>query len=141
MSSHTHTPKTIVGLLLLAAVSAAAADLPSGGTPQVSPLKSYCPIGAAGNNLKNPQFNPVAYSPELALAPLNFGPGPGNPLVSPNTRTISNVIPENRCNGQNGQTTDPQLAPGSMCSGNSSSDLDLESPSPQYRSISRDTAA
>jgi peroxidase len=109
MSSHTHIPKTIAGLLLLTAVSATAADLPSGGTPQVSPLKSYCPIGAAGNNLKNPQFNPVPYSPELALAPLNFGPGPGNPLVSaPNARTISNVISGGTgANGQNGQTTDP----------------------------------
>ena len=110
-----HIPKTIAGLLLLIALSATAGDLPGGGTPQVSPLKAYCPIGAAGNNVQNPQYNPVPNpvpnSPELALAPLNFGPGPGpgDPLVNaPNARTISNVISGGTgANGQNGETTDP----------------------------------
>ena len=106
-----HIPKTIAGLLLLTALSATAGDLPGGGTPQVSPLKAYCPIGAAGNNVQNPQYNPVPNSPELALAPLNFGPGPGpgDPLVNaPNARTISNVISGGTgANGQNGETTDP----------------------------------
>jgi heme peroxidase len=108
MSIHTHIAKTIAGFFLSAALTATAADLQGHGPPMVSLLKQYCPIGAAGNNLKNPQFNPVPNTPELALAPLNFARGTKDGLVSgPNPRTISNVISGGTgASNQNGQTTD-----------------------------------
>jgi peroxidase len=103
-------PATIACLLFLTVASATAGDWQGHGPPLVSPLQEYSPIGAAGNNLKNPQYDPVPYSSELALAPLNFTSGfPDDGLVpAPNARTISNVISGGTgANGQNGQTTDP----------------------------------
>jgi peroxidase len=77
--------------------------------PYVIGLQEYCPIGAVGNNLENPQYNPTPYAPELALAPLNFAPGTNDGLVEgPNARYISNQISGGTGdNGQDSQTTDP----------------------------------
>ena len=101
--------RTVAGLLFFTTIAAPAANLRGQSPPTVNLLSAYSPIGATGNNLKNPQFNPAPNTPELALAPLNFAPGPGDPLVSgPNPRTISNVICGGTgANGQNGQTDDP----------------------------------
>jgi peroxidase len=70
-------------------------------------LNEFRPIGGGGNNLANPAFNVVPGSPELAIAPLNFGPK--NQLVpAPNPRIISNVIAGGiGANGQNAETEDP----------------------------------
>jgi peroxidase len=80
--------------------------------PYVSVLQEYCPIGASGNNLENPQYNPTPYTPELALAALNFAPDTNDGLVeSPNPRVISNIISGGTgANGQDGQTTDPMAS-------------------------------
>ena len=89
---------------------AAMAASPGGEvTPQIDLLREFRPIGAVGNNVQNPQLNPVPRSPELAIAPLNFAPGTTNGLVAgPNPRSISNVIAGGTgANGQNGQTDDP----------------------------------
>ena len=93
MSRNPLVPKTIAGLLLFTAVSATANDLQGWGIPQVSLLKEFRPIGAAGNN-KNSQLNPLPYTPEIALTPLNFASRfPGDALVpGPNPRYISNQI-------------------------------------------------
>ena len=108
MSRHTYIPKTVACFLLFTAVSATAGDLPSNWIPQISPLKEYRPIGASGNNLKNPRLNPVPGTPEIALTPLNFA-GPHNqPVSGPNARYISNQISGGTgANGQDSQTTDP----------------------------------
>jgi len=108
MSRHTYIPKTVACFLLFTAVSATAGDLPSNWIPQISPLKEYRPIGASGNNLKNPRLNPVPGTPEIALTPLNFA-GPHNqPVSGPNARYISNQISGGAGdNGQDSQTTDP----------------------------------
>jgi peroxidase len=101
--------KTVAGLLLVTTIAAAAANLRGQSPPVVNLLPAYSPIGASGNNLKNPRFNPAPNTPELALAPLNFAPGRGDPMVSgPNPRIISNVIAGGTgAQGQNGETTDP----------------------------------
>jgi peroxidase len=101
--------RTVAGLLLITTIAAAAANLRGQSPPVVNLLPAYYPVGANGNNLKNPAYNPAPYTPELALAPLNFAPGRGDPMVSgPNPRTISNVICGGTgAHGQNGQTTDP----------------------------------
>jgi peroxidase len=100
-------PKTILCLLSLPVISATATDPRS--IPQVGLLKEFRPIGGVGNNLKNPDLDAATGTPEIALTPLNFGPGPNNPLVTgPNPRTISNVIAGGTgSNGQNAETTDP----------------------------------
>ena len=109
MSTHPPVLKTIASLLLLTAASAQSADLRGSGPPSVSLLQAYCPIGANGNNIKNPQYNPAPYTPELALAPINYIAGSTFP--GPNPRTISNVISGGTgANGQNGQTTDPTFS-------------------------------
>src|SRR3984957_21029346 len=101
--------RTVAGLLFFTTIAPPAANLRGQSPPTVNLLSAYSPIGATGNNLKNPQFNPAPNTPELALAPLNFAPGHGDPLVSgPNPRTISNVICGGTgATGQNGQTDDP----------------------------------
>src|SRR4029077_12610305 len=108
MSRHTYIPKTVACFLLFTEVSATAGDLPSNWIPQISPLKEYRPIGASGNNLKNPRLNPVPGTPETALTPLNFA-GPHNqPVSGPNARYISNQVSGGTgANGQDSQTTDP----------------------------------
>jgi hypothetical protein len=120
MPTHTHIPKTIAGLLLFTALSATAADLRGHSPPIVSLLNEFRPIGGAGNNLQNPQLNPVPYTPELSLTPLNFAPGTNDGLVNgTNPRTISNVISGGTgANGQNGQTTDPVASAWLYVSGN-----------------------
>ena len=77
--------------------------------PPIALLKSFRPIGAGGNNLEHPAFDPVPGSPELALAPLTFAAGTRNGLIAgPNPRTISNLISGGTgADGQTGQTTDP----------------------------------
>jgi hypothetical protein len=71
-------------------------------------LPEFRPIGASGNNLVHPNWDPVPGSPEIALAPPNFAPGPNDPLIAgPNPRLISNVIAGGTgANGQNGETND-----------------------------------
>jgi peroxidase len=102
-------PEITACVFCLTLVSATAADLLGGNTPQISLLAAFRPIGGSGNNLENPDLNVVPGSAELALAPLNFAPGTSDGLVNgPNPRTISNVIAGGTgANGQNGQTTDP----------------------------------
>ena len=83
----------ITFLLFWMMLSATAAGLPGGGTPQISLLKEFRPIGGTGNNLKNPELDVVPGTPEIALTPLNFVRGTRDELVDgPNPRTISNVI-------------------------------------------------
>jgi peroxidase len=69
-------------------------------------LNEFRPIGGGGNNLANPAFNAVPGSPELAIAPLNFGSN--NRLApAPNPRVISTVIAGGTgANGQNAETED-----------------------------------
>jgi hypothetical protein len=97
---------TVSCLLSFAVLSATAADLRGRGSPPVSLLKEFRPIGGTGNNLHGP--NPLPGTPELALAPLNFARGTRDGLVNgPNARIISNVISGGTgAKGQNGQTTD-----------------------------------
>jgi peroxidase len=97
---------TVSCLLSFAVLSATAADLRGRGSPSVSLLREFRPIGGTGNNLHGP--NPLPGTPELALAPLNFARGTRDGLVNgPNARIISNVISGGTgAKGQNGQTTD-----------------------------------
>jgi peroxidase len=101
--------RTFSCLLPFAVLSATAADLRGRGSPSVSLMREFRPIGGTGNNLQRPNLNAVPGTPELALAPLNFGRGTKDGLVNgPNARIISNVISGGTgANGQNGQTTDP----------------------------------
>ena len=80
--------------------------------PGMSLLREFRPIGGTGNNLIHPEFNATPGSAELNLAPLNFGPGPGNPLISgPNPRLISNVIAGGTgAKGEDAQTQDPRAS-------------------------------
>jgi peroxidase len=122
-STYKLTTEIFTSLLLLAILSVAVAapppppqpPPPKAGNPPafnaaaVLLLNQFRPIGGAGNNLVHPDFNPVPYSPELAIAPLNFAPATVDGLVNgPNARTISNVIAGGTgANGQNAETTDP----------------------------------
>jgi peroxidase len=76
--------------------------------PQITLLPEFRPIGGSGNNLAHPGWDPVPGSPELAIAPLTFAPGPNdNLLAGPNPRLISNVIAGGTgAGGQNGETND-----------------------------------
>jgi hypothetical protein len=69
-------------------------------------LAEFRPIGESGNNLQNPNFDPVPGSPEIALAPLNLAPKTRNGLVDgPNPRIISNLIAGGTgANDQNAET-------------------------------------
>jgi len=80
--------------------------------PPINLLTEFRPIGGTANNLSNPGFNAIPGSPERHLAPMNFGPGPNNPLISgPNPRTISNVIAGGTgASGQNSDTPDPRAS-------------------------------
>jgi peroxidase len=88
---------------------AATAQLQNNATSNNPPALQIRPIGGAGNNLQHPQFNAVPGAPELAIAPLNFAPGPNDvPISGPNARTISNVISGGTgSNGVNAETDDP----------------------------------
>jgi peroxidase len=101
--------KIIACVSCFAATSAPGANPPGNVNPQIRLLSEFRPIGAVGNDVQNPQLNPVPGSPELAIAPLNFAPGTNHGLVAgPNPRTLSNVIAGGTgANGQNGQTDDP----------------------------------
>ena len=76
-------------------------------------LSAFRPIGAVGNNLDDPSFNPTVNSPELAIAPPNFALGTTDTPVTdlPNPRTISNVVTGGAsAAGANAQTDDPSGA-------------------------------
>lgn len=78
---------------LSCALPAAHAGTPFQQHHPVALLDAFRPIGAAGNNLVHPAFDPVPGSAQLALAPPNFRPGTQDGLVDgPNPRTVSNVI-------------------------------------------------
>ena len=80
------TPGAFACLLLFTLASPSAIDGWNGGPtswggnnshqyahgPRISLLKEFRPIGASGNNLLNPSFDPVPGSAELAIAPLNL---------------------------------------------------------------------
>ena len=97
---------------LIGITSAQAGDLRGKTIPWIGLLREFRPIGGAGNNLLHPGLNAVPGSPEIALAPLNFGTGTGYPLVSgPNPRTVSNQIAGGTdSKGDNASTTDPTLS-------------------------------
>jgi peroxidase len=107
MFRKSYIPRTIAGLFLFMTGAAMAIDPQATGMPLVSPLKEYRPIGAAGNNKKNPQFDPKPGTPEIALTPLNFADRKNTPVDGPNARTLSNIISGGTgAKGQNSQTTD-----------------------------------
>jgi peroxidase len=86
-------------------------------------LTSFRPIGGAGNNLVNPTFDPAPGTPELNIAPADFGPG-RTPLAGPNARTISNVV-----SGNADPPNDPKLSGWLYVMGQFiDHDLDLENP-------------
>ena len=78
--------------------------------PPVSLLREFRPIGGGGNNLQHPNFDPTPGSPEIALAPINLGPG-NSTIDGPNARTISNIIAGGTgANGQNSESEDPRAS-------------------------------
>jgi hypothetical protein len=80
----------------------------SGSGGHVVLIPEFPTIGGSNNNLVHPEWNAVPGCPEIALAPLNFGPGPNDPLIAgPNPRLISNVIAGGTgANGQYSETND-----------------------------------
>ena len=108
MTFRTFHPGAVLGPVLGSLVTTLAAGQPTSFPPPVALLKAFRPLGASGNNLQHPPFDPIPGTPERALAPLLFS-GPANALVAgPNPRTISNVISGGTgADGQDGQTTDP----------------------------------
>ncbi|MBV9354319.1 MAG: peroxidase [Chloroflexi bacterium] len=117
-----------IGTLLLA-LGVAAPPL-AADTPSVTLLPQFRPIGGGGNNQSNPALNAVPGNPEIAVAPLNFAPGSGDPLVSgPNPRTVSNVVSGQKGNGNHdATTTDPTASAWLYVFGQFvDHDLDLES--------------
>jgi heme peroxidase len=102
-------PEIVAAFLFSTAVSLIGADLKGSNIPQINLLPEFRPIGGSGNNLQNPNFDPVPGRPEIALAPPNFAGKTSDGLVDgPNPRIISNVIAGGTgTNGQNAQTTDP----------------------------------
>jgi heme peroxidase len=101
--------KIILCVSCFTAIAAIAAAPAGNVNPHISLLSEFRPIGAVGNNLRNPELNPIPGSPELNIAPLSFAQGTDNGLVAgPNPRTISNVIAGGTGGyGQNSETTDP----------------------------------
>ena len=84
---------TVVCLLTYTAISPSLAD-------PINLLREFRPIGGVGNNLANPNLDVVPGSPELNLAPLNFGPGTNDPLVSgPKSQTHQ----QRHCRGNRGE--------------------------------------
>jgi peroxidase len=76
---------------------------------QTKLLNEFRPIGAVGNNLQNPDLNPVVGAPEATIAAPNFEPGTVREPVSdlPNARTISNdVVGATSSDGQSAETPD-----------------------------------
>jgi len=100
-----------IAVLCMAVLAMDAGDLKGQGSPRITLLQEFRPIGGSGNNLQNPNLDPVPSAPEIALAPLNFA-GPNDGLITgPNPRTISNAISGGTgANGQNAETTDPTLS-------------------------------
>jgi Animal haem peroxidase len=116
----------------------APAAAPTAPQNTVTLLKEFRPIGGTGNNLDNPGLNPTPGSPERNLAPLNFGPGAKDTLVSgPNPRTISNVISGGTgAQGQTSTTEDPGASAWLYVFGQFvDHDLDLEANSPDGHAI------
>ena len=111
---------------------------PSGTIPLVKWLPEFRPVGGAGNNLVNPNFNAVPGSAEIALAPLNFAVGSNDALAAgPNPRTISNIIAGGTgASGQNAETDDPTASAWLYVFGQFvDHDLSLESTPPASASI------
>jgi peroxidase len=102
----------VMALLCTAILAINAGILKGQGSPQVTLLSEFRPIGGSGNNVSNPNLDVVPGAPEIALAPLNFAPGTNDGLVeAPNARVISNVISGGTgSKGQNAETTDPRLS-------------------------------
>jgi peroxidase len=100
-----------IAVLCTAVLAMDAGYLKGQGSPQITLLQEFRPIGGSGNNLQNPNLDPVPGAPEIALAPLNFA-GPNDRLITaPNPLTISNQISGGTgANGQNAETTDPTLS-------------------------------
>src|SRR6516164_1414523 len=100
-----------IAVLCTAVLAMDAGNLKGQGSPPITLLQEFRPIGGSGNNLQNPNLDPVPGAPEIALAPLNFA-GPNDGLITgPNPRTISNAISGGTgANGQNAETTDPTLS-------------------------------
>lgn len=70
-------------------------------------LNEFASFDGSGNNLDNPDLNPVPNTPELRIAPANFAPGTTDtPVDGPNARDISNVVSAGT-DSQNDQPTDP----------------------------------
>ena len=61
-------PEIMACVSCFAAIFVAAGGLSGTGNVQINLLSEFRPIGSAGNNLNNPDFNAVPGSPELALA-------------------------------------------------------------------------
>ncbi len=118
-----------ISLFLAPALPLAQEDNARTASP-IKLLTEFRPIGAVGNNLEHPSYDPVPGSPELALAPLNFAPGTDNGLIAgPNPRTISNLVSGGSgADGQNGETNDPVASAWLYVFGQFvDHDLDLES--------------
>ena len=82
----------VMAMLYTAILAINADSLKGQGSPQVTLLSEFRPIGGSGNNLSNPKLDPVPGAPELALAPLNFASGTNDGLVNaPNARVISGI--------------------------------------------------
>ena len=64
---------TFAAIIALLTSAAALPSLASDGS-HMRLLQEFRPIGGSGNNLENPDFDPVPGSAELASAPLNFAP-------------------------------------------------------------------
>lgn len=131
--------RTAVFALLVSCATVAAQSPGDVGNVSPSLLPEFRQIGALGNNLVHPELNPVAGTPERALAPLNFAPGTRNGLIAgPNPRLISNVISGGMgASGQDSGTDDP-LATGWLYVFGQfvDHDLDLEHAPPDGESIS-----
>ena len=100
-----------IAVLCTAVLAMDAGYLKGQGSPQITLLQEFRPIGGSGNNLQNPNLDPVPGAPEIALAPLNFAGTNDRLITAPNPRTISNQISGGTgANGQNAETTDPTLS-------------------------------
>jgi peroxidase len=123
-------------LLVGASVSPSFAQTAPQSTVQL--LTDFRPIGGGGNNTDNPSYNAIPGLGERALAPLHFGPGAKDSLVSgPNARTVSNVLAGGTgAQGQTATTTDPGASAWLYVMGQFvDHDLDLESNSPNGHGI------
>jgi hypothetical protein len=61
--------KIIACVSCFTAIAAIAATPAGNVNPHINLLGEFRPIGAGGNNLQNPELNPIPGSPELNIAP------------------------------------------------------------------------